>query len=287
MCNFRNWQPKVCVLLLSFLVLLPFNVTAQTKRTLTVFAAATLREAFTEIATAFEEANDGVEVVLNFDNSAILAAQIEEGARVDVFASANVRQMDRLVAANLTAQMPQVFAANKLVVILLKENSAQIESLRDLAKPNVKLILPIPSSPAREYAETTLDKLASLPEYGESYRRAVLANLVSEEQNVRQVIAKIALGEGDATILYPSDISQTVADAVITLPIPDAVNTIATFPIAILDEAAQPALAEAFVEFVLSEEGQKIMAKWNFLPPPDPEEPEPAATAEPTATPNR
>ncbi len=277
-------QFGVRLLLVLLTLLMPFSAAAQTPREVTVFAAATLREAFTEIARQFEAANDGVRVVLNFNNSAILATQIVEGAPADVFASANMRQMTLLVEESLTAEPLEVFASNRLVIIVPKDNPAQIETLRDLAKPNVKLILPIPSSPAREYAETTLEKLAALPAYGERYRQAVLANLVSEEQNVRQVIAKIALGEGDATILYPSDVSLEVAEAVATIEIPDEVNTFATFPIAALKNAAEPELARAFVAFVLSEEGQAIMAKWNFLPPPDPE---PAATAEPSATPKR
>lgn len=263
---------------------MPFNAAAQRSREVTVFAATTLREAFGEIAAQFEAANDGVRVVLNFNNSAILATQIVEGATADVFASANLRQMNLLVAESLTADQVEVFASNRLVIIVPKDNPAQIETLRDLAKLNVKLILPIASSPAREYTETTLEKLAALPDYGEPYRQAVLANLVSEEQNVRQVIAKIALGEGDATILYPSDVSPEVAQSVITIEIPDEVNTFATFPIAALKKAADPELARAFVAFVLSEEGQAILSKWNFLPPPDPE---PAATVEPTTTPNR
>ncbi|NJR12447.1 molybdate ABC transporter substrate-binding protein [bacterium] len=110
-----------------------------------------------------------------------------------------------------------------------------------------------------------LERLAADAAYGAAYRTAVLANVVSEEQNVRQVAAKVALGEADAGIVYVSDVTPDVSAQVVMLPIPDALNTIATYPIAATNDSAAPEAAEAFIAFVLSEAGQNILTRNNFI----------------------
>jgi molybdate transport system substrate-binding protein len=111
-----------------------------------------------------------------------------------------------------------------------------------------------------------LERLAADPAYGEAYREAVLANIVSEEQNVRQVSAKIALGEGDAGIVYVSDVTPDIRDQVIALPIANSLNTIATYPIAATSDTPSPELADAFIAFVLSDAGQAVLMRWGFVP---------------------
>lgn len=243
-----------------------FPAHAQTNQTLTVFAAASLTNAFEQIAAAFEVEHPGVEVAFNFGGSSDLAAQIVEGAPADVFASANTKQMQAAQDAERISGEAQIFVQNRLVVIAPSDNPAEVTALRDLAKPGLKLVLAAPDVPVRDYTDAMLDKLAEDPAYGEDYRAAVLANLVSEEPNVRQVAAKIALGEADAGVVYISDVTRDIADQVLTIPVPDEVNMIAAYPIAITKDAADPELAQAFVDFVLSDAGQVLLARWNFVP---------------------
>jgi molybdate transport system substrate-binding protein len=264
---------RFAVLCLLFALLGGGVLQAQSDQTLTVFAAASLTDAFEEVATAFEAANPGVDVLFNFAGSSDLAAQLAEGAPADVFASANNRQMTAARDAGRVTVKPVTFVKNRLVLIVPVENPANIAGLRDLANEGVLLVLAAPDVPVRDYTNTMLDRMAADPGYGESYREAVMANVVSEEQNVRQVAAKVALGEADAGIVYLSDVTPDISDQVIALPIPDSLNTIATYPIAITNDTANPELAQAFVDYVTSEEGQATMETWNFVPARIPELP--------------
>lgn len=264
---------RFAVLCLLFALLGGGVLQAQADQTLTVFAAASLTDAFEEIATAFEAAHPGVDVLFNFAGSSDLAAQLAEGAPADVFASANNRQMTVARDAGRVTTRPVTFVKNRLVLIVPVENPANIAGLRDLANEGVLLVLAAPDVPVRDYTNTMLDRMAADPGYGESYREAVMANVVSEEQNVRQVAAKVALGEADAGIVYLSDVTPDISDQVMALPIPDSLNTIATYPIAITNDTANPELAQAFVDYVTSEEGQATMEAWNFVPARIPELP--------------
>jgi molybdate transport system substrate-binding protein len=237
---------------------------AQSSSTLVVFAASSLADVFGEIGIAFKTANPGVDVVFNFGSSSTLATQLKDGAPADVFASANTQQMDVARAAGRIMGDPATFAKNRLVLAVPIDNPAHVESLHDLARPGVKLVVAGPNVPVRVYTNTMLDKMAKLSEYGEDYRAAVVKNIVSEEDNVRQVTAKLALGEADAGIVYCSDVTPDLATKVIAIPIPDAINTIATYPIAVT--SSSPALAKTFVDYVLSDEGQRILNKWGFIP---------------------
>lgn len=246
---------------------------------LVVFAAASLTDAYEAIADAFERAYPAVSVLFNFGGSSTLATQLLQGAPADVFASANVRQMNVVVEGERIIGEPQVFARNRLVLIVPANNSAGIESLDDLSNPGINLILAAPEVPVRVYTDTMLSLMAEDPAYGEDYQVAVLENLVSEEPNVRQVSAKVALGEADAGIVYLSDVTPDIADDVIAFLIPDEFNTIATYPIAAVEDANQPELAQRFIDFVLSDAGQDILVEWGFV---SIREPDPSATEEPT-----
>lgn len=242
------------------------TVQAQNHQTLTVFAAASLTDAFEEIGTAFQAEHPGVEVTFNFDGSSKLAAQLAEGAPADVFASANAAQMTAAYKAGRIAAPIRYFARNKLVIAVPASNPAGIQSLRDLAKPGVLLVVAAPGVPVRDYADKMLQQLAGVPDYGENYRQAVIKNIVSEETDVRQVIAKVALGEADAGIVYSSDITPDVSSQVTPILIPDKYNTIASYPMVATNDAADPDLAQAFILFVRSQAGQDILAHWGFIP---------------------
>jgi molybdate transport system substrate-binding protein len=237
----------------------------QNGQTLIVFAASSLTNAFEEITSSFEAENTGVDVLFNFASSSELAAQLVEGAPADVFASANNAQMSVAIEGGRIAGNPRTFVKNRLVLVVPSDNSAQITTLRDLANEGVQLVIAAPDVPVRTYTDTLFERLAADPNYGETYRTAVLGNVVSEEQNVRQVSAKVALGEADAGIVYISDVTPDITEQVIAIPIPDTLNTIATYPVAITNDTANPELAQAFVEYVLSDAGQDILVSWNFI----------------------
>lgn len=239
------------------------SAAAAEARTLTVFAAASLTSAFTEIGANFDAANPGVTTTFNFAGSQALRTQIEEGAPADVFASANAKEMDALVASAFVQEgAPQIFLNNKLVVILPADNPAGLDSLDDLANDGVKVVLAAEEVPVGKYARQSLELMNA--SYGADFKDKVLANVVSNEDNVKQVVAKVQLGEADAGIVYVSDV--IAARDVRALEIPNALNVVAAYPIAPLATSANFELAEAFAAYVLSAEGQAILQKWGFVP---------------------
>ena len=232
-------------------------------QTLIVFAASSLTDAFGEISKAFEAANPGVTVTLNFAGSGALRTQIEEGAPADVFASASGKEMDTLVTGSfVTKDVPQIFLTNKLVVILPANNPAALKKLEDLAKPGIKLVLAAETVPVGNYARQALDKMNG--SFGADFKDKVLANVVSNEDNVKQVVAKVQLGEADAGIVYISD--SIAAPELKSIEIPADLNIIAKYPIAPLTKSENADLAAKFIEYVLSAEGQAVLAKWGFAP---------------------
>jgi len=235
--------------------------------TLTVYAAASLAESFTEIARCFEAEHPGVKVVLNLASSQQLSQQLGQGAPADIFASANTKEMDNAIQATRVADGSQrAFAHNKLVVIYPKDNPAGLDKLQDLANPGLKLVLAAKEVPVGKYTLDFLDKASQDVAFGATFKDDVLKNVASYEENVKAVLTKVALGEGDAGIAYLTDISQANAGRVGRLDIPDALNSVATYPIAVVSDTLQPELAQAFIQLVLSAQGQEILAKYGFLP---------------------
>jgi molybdate transport system substrate-binding protein len=258
-------KTKIALILLAFMMLaLPAQ--ARQQQTLTIFAASSLTDAFNEIGAAFQAQNPDVTVTFNFAGSTTLVAQLTDGAPADIFASANTKQMSAAFATGRMAPPPRVFAHNRLVLAVPADNLAHIQTLHDLANPGVLLVLAAANVPVRVYTDQMLTRLAADPAYGTDFQSAVQANIVSEEDNVRQVVAKLALGEADAGIVYRTDVTPDVADKVQMLPIPDAVNPLASYPIVTLKDSANPELARAFVDYILSADGQAILVKWGFDP---------------------
>ena len=246
----------------------PVGVAAQSATTeLQVFAAASLTEACQEIGAAFEAAQPGARVVYNFAGSQQLAQQIAQGAPVDLFASANGRQMEVAIAAGRVVTGTQrVFVRNRLVVVYPRENPARPRTLQDLARPGLKLVLATKAVPIGQYALDFLDKAARDAAFGVAFKERVLRNVVSYEENVRAVLSKVALGEADAGIVYSSDITGDAAERVGRIEIPDALNTIAAYPIAPIADARQPELARAFIDYLLAPEAQAILARYGLIP---------------------
>lgn len=241
-------------------------VAADSQRELVVFAAASLTDALTELEPIFEAEHPGVDVLMNFGASSRLATQLLEGATADVFASANQAQMANVAAGGLVSAGPYIFASNRLVIITPANNPAGIQELADLATPGINLILAVPGVPIRDYSDQILTAASKPDALGADFAAAVYANLVSEEDNVRQVVAKVALGEADAGIVYTSDVTPDVAADLATVAIPDQFNLVATYPIAPLNSGLEPELAAEFVDLVRSEQGGAVFSKWGFGP---------------------
>lgn len=244
----------------------PTQVPASSK-TLTVLAAASLTESFTELGTMFETQNPGVKVVFSFAGSQQLAQQLDQGAAADVFASANPKYMTAAVTSKRVNQADaQTFVKNRLAVIFPKDNPAGLTTLKDLAKPGLKLDLEDKAVPAGQYSLDFLDKAVKDPGFDPQFKDNVLKNVVSYEDNVKAVVTKVSLGEVDAGIVYVTDITAGVAPKIGKLDIPDALNTVAVYPIAPISDSKNPDLAKAFIALVLSPDGQAIMAKYGFIP---------------------
>ena len=234
-------------------------------QTLTVFAAASLTQAFGDIGKSFEAANPGVTVTFNFAGSQTLVTQIQQGAPADIFASASGTNMDTLVTGGFVDKAAtQKFLTNILVVILPPANPAKVQTLQDLAKPGLKVVLGDVTVPAGKYARQILNNISKNQTYGTDFSTKVLANVVSNETDVKQVVAKVQLGEADAGIVYVSD--AIAAPTLKTLEIPANLNVVATYPIAPLIKSANPALAAHFITYVLSSDGQATLKKWGFTP---------------------
>ncbi len=233
-----------------------------------VYAAASLTEAFGDIAPAFESAHPGVVLVFNFAGSQQLAQQIDQGAAADVFASANQAQMGVLVADGLVEQdSVHTFARNRLVVIYPVDNPAGLTSLQDLGKPGLRLVLAAKEVPVGQYTLEFLDKAAQDARFGAAYKQALLANVMSYENNVKAVFTKVSLGEADAGIVYTSDVVGAQIDEVGEIQIPDDLNVTAVYPAAPVIGSHNPELAVAFIDFILASQAQAILAKYGFVPP--------------------
>ena len=224
---------------------------------LTVSAAASLTEAFGDIGAAFEDANPGSTVTFNFGPSDGLATQIDEGAPVDVFASASTKWMDAVQDEGPGVEDRADFAKNRLAIIVPTGNPAGIEGIEDLAEDDVKLVLAAEGVPVGDYAREALDN-AGIAD-------AALANVVSNEEDVKAVVTKVVSGDADAGIVYVTDVTADIQDQVEMIDIPNDVNVIATYPIAVVTGSQEADLAQRFVDYVLGE-GQQTLADYGFLP---------------------
>jgi molybdate transport system substrate-binding protein len=215
-----------------------------------VFAAASLTAAFTELGQQYTSANGGTKVSFNFAGSQALATQIQQAAPADVFASADTTNMDKVKDLVGT---PQNFASNLLQIVVEKGNPKGVKTLDDLANPDLKVVLAAPDVPAGKYAAEALNTAK------------VTVKPVSEEDNVKAVVTKVSLGEADAGIVYVTDVTAG-GDKVEGVDIPKDQNVTATYPIATVEAGKDK--AQAFLDLVLSDQGQQVLKQYGFLPPP-------------------
>lgn len=220
--------------------------------TIAVFAAASLTSAFQALASAFEKSHARVKVQLNFAGSSTLVQQIQEGAPADVFAAADEATMRKLVESGAVAGEPVIFARNTLQIAVAPHNPKQIAGLADLMKSGLVIALCGPSVPCGLYATEAFTKAGlSVP-------------VASQEPDVKAVMNKVVMGEVDAGVVYVTDI-RAAGDKVEGVSIPEASNVVARYSIATLKSAPNPAAGKEFVAFVLSPEGQRMIATFGFL----------------------
>jgi molybdate transport system substrate-binding protein len=232
---------------------------------LTVFAAASLGPVLEALLPAWT-ASHGGEITLATDSSAALATQIEEGARADVFLSADVANAERLVDGGLAAVGAHVFAGNELTIIVPHDDPAGIASPLDLARPGVRIVAAGGEVPITRYATELVDALAELDGYPTDFAEAYAANVVTREDNVRAVVAKVALGEGDAAIVYRTDAAS--ADGVRSVMVPDEANVTASYAGVVVATSDRAAGGQAFLDWLTGDEAQAILERFGFLPPP-------------------
>ncbi len=222
---------------------------------ITVSAAASLTEAFTEIGADFQKENPDASATFNFGSSGTLATQIQQGAPADSFASADEANMDKLVTAGLIAGDPTVFARNRLVIVTKPGNPEQVQGLGDLAGLGV-VSLCGPEVPCGKYADQILATAAV----------TIPTERITRGQDVKTTLGAVTTGDADAAIVYVTD-AKSAGDAVDTVTIPDAQNVIAIYPIGVVAAGTNQPTTRAFIDFVTGSKGQATLRSFGFLAP--------------------
>jgi molybdate transport system substrate-binding protein len=221
---------------------------------LVVFAAASLTDVFEQLGDDFTASQPDVDLTFNFAASSELATQIVEGAPADVFASADERNMTKVVDAGAVAGEPVLFAANRLQIVVAEGNPRGIAALDDLTSGDLTVALCAPEVPCGSYAAQVFEKAGLQPP------------AASQEQNVRAVVEKVALGEADAGIGYTTDVLARAGE-VDGVDIPEEQNVIAHYPVAVVEEGANPGAAEAWIQFLQTPEALAVLTGAGFLAP--------------------
>jgi molybdate transport system substrate-binding protein len=251
---FRRWAGAASAAALTATVVLSGCGGQEAEPTVTVFAAASLKESFTTLGEEFEERHPGTNVEFSFGGSDTLAAGITGGAPADVFASADEATMARVARAGGASGRPEMFARNRLQIVTLPGNPHRVRSLGDLDRPELKVVICDASVPcgaaAREVLETAGVRLSP----------------ASYEQDVKSALTKVRLKEADAALVYATDV-RAAGDSVTGVEFPEADTALNSYPITVLDDAPQPERAAEFVGFVSSAEGRRVLRAAGFLDP--------------------
>lgn len=248
------------------LLWLPYLSSLAATRGLTIFAASSLTEAFSELGTLFEKSHPGVKVRTNFAGAQTLASQLLLGARADLFASPRSRALERLVKGKMAmAETVQTFASSRLVLAVATKNPGRVERLADVANDRIKLVMAGPEVPVGERTLLVLESLSARPEFGPDFKKKVLKNVVSYEQNVSGVLSKVMMGEADAGFVWDAQLKPELKKKVGAVPIPDWAGPFVDYQVVLIKEGRKE-LAEAFVKLVISPEGQRVLMRHNFMP---------------------
>ena len=249
-------------LILPLLAILGFTVTASAAE-LAVFAASSLTEALHEVAQAYQAQHPEDRLNLNFAGSQTLAAQIEQGASADLFIAADTTVMERLRGRDLV-EKPEILLQNQLTLVVRADLQANKMTLADLARPGLLLAIGNRQVPVGRYTRQLFARLSSDPAYGPVLVEKLERNIVSEENQVKAIVAKLILGEVDAGIVYRSDLTASNSQRLIAVPLPQQDNPKALYPLAKV-RGSQPRI-EAFKAFLFSPAAQQIFIRHGFLP---------------------
>jgi molybdate transport system substrate-binding protein len=233
---------------------------------LTIYGAASLKSALDKAKVAWETAYPGSKLTISTDSSATLETQIEQGAPADVFLSADTTNPRKFVDKGLATGPAVDFAGNKLTVIVPTANPAGIKTPADLAKQGIKVIAAGDAVPITKYAAQLVANLAKESGYPTDFVAAYTANIASREDNVKAVVAKIELGEGDAAIVYVTDAKASTKVA--PIGVPATANVPATYAGVVVKASANASSAQAFLDWFAGPDGQAILAGFGFLSPP-------------------
>jgi molybdate transport system substrate-binding protein len=243
------------------------NPAAASDAPLTIYGAASLKGALDALKPAWESGHRGSILTLSTDSSAALETQIEQGAPADVFLSADQMNPRKLVDKGLADGVALSFAGNALTIVVPTGNPGNVRTPADLGRPGLKIIAAGDDVPITTYADQALAQLAGQPGYPSNFVAAYAANVVSKEDNVKAVIAKVELGEGDAGIVYVTDARSSSKAA--TVAIPDAANASATYAGVVVKASGHTATAHAFLDWLAGPEGRAILRGFGFVPPAD------------------
>ena len=233
---------------------------------LTIFGASSLSGVLDAAKTAYEAAVPGTTLTISTDSSAALETQIEQGAPADVFLAADMMNPKKLVDGGFASGDAVVFAGNELTVIVPKDNPAGISSPADLARDGVKVIAAGDAVPITRYAKRLIENLADQPAYPPYFAQRYAANVVSKEDNVKAVVAKVGLGEGDAGIVYVTDANASTD--VQKVDVPEAANVLASYAGVVVKASPNVDAARDFLTWIAGRGGRTILAQAGFLPPP-------------------
>ncbi len=236
--------------------------------TLEVFAAASLVDAFAVVEADLEEANPNLDIVVETAGSQALVTQLQEGAEADVLATANTSTMQTAIDSGLIAGEPEIFTGNRLVIVAPADNPAGISSLDDLASDDLNLVIASTEVPVGSYSRNVLCAYEASGAAPDGFIDAVNGNVVSEEEDVRSVLAKVQLGEADAGIVYASDAvaSELAGTPLTVVEFPADLDATAEYPIAAV-EGGDIDLANAFISYILSADGQATLESYGFAQP--------------------
>jgi molybdate transport system substrate-binding protein len=233
---------------------------------ITVFVAASLGDALEAAADAYETAVPGTTLTLSKGSSAALATQVMEGAPADVFLAADTANPQRVVDAGLADGAAVAFAANELAIIVPADDPAGIATPFDLGRPGVRVIAAADEVPLTRYAARLIERLAADPAAPSGFAAAYAANIVSKEDDAGAVRTRIALGEGDAAIVYATDAARS--EDVATIAVPDAANVPVTYAGVVVSTSRDLEASRAFLSWLAGPDGAALLAAHGFLPPP-------------------
>ena len=233
---------------------------------ITVFGSASLKGALEQLKVAYEAAHPATSIVLSTDSSAALVTQIEQGAPADVFLSADVVNAQKLIDRDLTEGALVAFAGNVLTIVVPTDNPAKLAMATDLATPGLRIIAAGDEVPITTYATQVVEKLAKEPGSPAGFAAAYTRNIVSREDNVKAVVAKIELGEGDAAIVYATD--AKASKGVTSIEIPARANVPATYAGVVVRASRNVPAARAFLDWMTGPDAQRILAGLGFTSPP-------------------